>query len=170
VHWDKGRLAKTVFQNLVDARPLLSGYEEFSVFSDMESISKDFGFEAFKLYRYFSVEYPDSIFILNTRNVDAWIKSRLAHGGGGYATKWKRILNVATDDELISCWRRDWERHHENVERYFAGGQYRFLKFDIETDSPALLNAALPEYQLDSEKYLARGFSRHHRRESVANG
>jgi hypothetical protein len=129
----------------------------YSVFSDMENISPGFAFEAYKLYRYFSIEYPDSIFILNTRNVDAWVRSRLKHGDGGYVRRWKRILDVATNDELISCWRQDWERHHESVERYFAGSPYRFLKFNIETDSAEMINSIAPEYRLDPAKYSLRG-------------
>jgi hypothetical protein len=161
VHWDKGKLANRIFRNLVDSAPLLTGYEEYSVFSDMEDIVRGvFAFEAYKLYPYLSAQYPGSLFILNTRDVDKWLKSRLEHGG--YAKKWKNLLSVESDEELLSSWRRDWVRHHENVERFFAPGQYRFLKFDIENDTPEKLNLALPEYQLDVEKYSVRGRSAGH--------
>jgi hypothetical protein len=163
VHWDKGKLAKTIFHNLVDSVPLLTGYEHFSVFTDMEEIVRGvFAFEAYKLYPYLSMQYPDSVFILNTRDVEKWLKSRFEHGG--YARKWKTILDVNSDEELLSRWRRDWERHHENVERYFTGSQRRFLKLDIENDPPEKINCALPEYQLDVSKYSIRGQTSDHRR------
>ncbi|MGD0191537.1 MAG: sulfotransferase [Rhizomicrobium sp.] len=158
VHWDKGRLANRIFRNLVDSVPLLTGYEDYSVFSDMEDIVRGvFAFEAYKLYPYLSAQYPDSIFILNTRDFDKWLKSRFEHGA--YAKKWKNLLAVDSDDQLVSKWRNDWERHHENVERFFAPGRYRFLKFDIENDNAEKLNLALPEYRLDVEKYSIRGRS-----------
>lgn len=158
VHWDSGRLAIAIFRNLTNSLPLLTGYEQYRVFSDMEEIVRGtFAFEAYKLYPYLSAQYSDSVFILNTRDVENWINSRLAHGKGGYAKKWMSILNVHSNEELISCWRRDWERHHENVERYFAGGQRRFLKFDVENDSPETINRALPEYRLDVDKFSTRG-------------
>lgn len=157
VHWDEGRLANAIFRNLTDGAPLLKGYERYSVFSDMENIVRGtFAFEAYKLYPYLSVQYPDSLFVLNTRSVDGWVKSRLGHGSGGYAKKWKQLLHAANEEELTSLWRQDWERHHENVERYFSSGQYRFLKFDIESDSPEKINSVLPEYQLDTAKYAMR--------------
>jgi hypothetical protein len=156
-HWDKGELAATVFRNLIDSRPLITGYEAYSVFSDMECISGRFAMEAYKLYPYLSTAYPDSLFILNTRDVDKWIESRLGHGDGGYANKWKRIFKVKSNAELIRCWREDWERHHHNVERYFAGSPFRFLKFNIETDLPEKINAVLPEYRLDVAKFERRG-------------
>jgi Sulfotransferase domain len=128
------------------------------VFSDMEDVVRGvFAFEAYKLYPYLSAQYPDSVFILNTRDVEKWLRSRLEHGG--YAKKWKTVLNVESDEELLSHWRYDWQRHHENVERYFSNSERRFLKLDIENDSPEKINHALPEYQLDLSKYSIRGRS-----------
>ncbi|HEX3663653.1 MAG TPA: sulfotransferase [Rhizomicrobium sp.] len=157
VHWDEGNLANAMFRNLVESLPLLAGYESFSIFSDMELITRDFAFEAYKLYRYLDAAYPNSVFILNTRDADKWISSRLEHGNGGYARKWKRLLHVTTDDELITHWRDDWNAHHRNVDKYFSGSQTRFLKFNIETDQPQKLNDALPEYTLDLGKYAPQG-------------
>ncbi|HEY1613341.1 MAG TPA: sulfotransferase [Rhizomicrobium sp.] len=159
VHWDSGNLADSIFKNLINSEPLLSGYEEFEIFSDMENITGDFAFEAYKLYAYLDSGYPGSAFILNTRDIENWIRSRLEHGNGGYARKWKRLLNLETERELIVHWRQDWERHHEKAERYFAQTGSRFLKFNIEVDGPELINQALPEYQLDLEKYVPRGRS-----------
>jgi hypothetical protein len=160
VHWDKGNLANAIFRNLMEAMPLLTGYEGFSVFSDMEHIvPKVFAFEAYKLYPYFDVQYPGSVFILNTRDVDKWIKSRLDHGSGGYAAKWRTLFNVSNNEMLIARWRQEWERHHDKVERYFSGSRSRFLKFNIESDVPEKINTALPEYRLDAEKFSTRGRS-----------
>ena len=165
VHWDHGKLALAIFRNLSDSAPLLTGYEDYTIFSDMENIVRDtFAFEAYKLYPYFSAQYPDSVFILNTRNVDKWIKSRFEHGNGSYAKKWREIVHAADDEELIARWRQDWDRHHENVERFFALNPHRFLKFDIDTDGAEKLNAALPEYRLDPAHYATRGRTKGHQK------
>ena len=158
VHWDEGRLANRMFRNLTDSVPLLTGYEQYTVFSDMEQIVAGvFAFEAYKLYPYLAAQYPESVFLLNTRDVESWLNSRLEHGR--YASKWKTLLHVESDEALLSLWRRDWERHHEGVERYFSGGSHRFLKLDIEKDPAEKINLALPEYVLDVEKYSPRGRS-----------
>ncbi|HLY04727.1 MAG TPA: sulfotransferase [Rhizomicrobium sp.] len=157
IHWDDGNLADTIFRNLGASLPLLTGYESYSVFSDMERVSREAALEAYKLYAQLDVSYPNSVFILNTRDVDGWIRSRLAAGEGRYAKKWKHHLKAKSDEELAFLWRQDWETHHRNAERYFSGRPSRFLKFNIETDRPEKINQLVPEYGLDPEKYAPRG-------------
>ena len=81
VHWDYGRLAQRMFANLASGSKLLAGYEQFDVFTDMEYLNESGTYlEAYKLYRHLADQYPHSVFILNTRNREAWIRSRLGHG------------------------------------------------------------------------------------------
>jgi sulfotransferase family protein len=61
---------------------LLAGYEEFDAFTDMECLD-EFGttcLEGYKLYPHLPAQYPNAVFILNTRNREDWIRSRLVHG------------------------------------------------------------------------------------------
>ena len=67
VHFDRGRLATTMFDNLAQGRYILSGYESYSAFSDMELLTLDRYLEAYKLYRPIMVQVPDAKFILNVR-------------------------------------------------------------------------------------------------------
>ena len=69
VHWDQGRLAQRMFVNLARGNSLLEGYEQFDVFTDMEYLD-DFGsyLEAYKLFPHLAAQYPNAVFILNTRN------------------------------------------------------------------------------------------------------
>ena len=157
VHFDHGRLALSMFRNLTNSKPLLTGYENFTAFSDMEMINADFAFEAYKLYPYLSDQYPDSVFILNTRNVEAWLQSRLKNSYGTYAQRWKRILKIREDEELLAAWRTDWAQHHDRVEDFFSRNKYRFFKFNIETDDPMTFNSGLPEFCLDARKYKVLG-------------
>src|SRR5262245_6163956 len=79
IHWYKGRLARRIFCNIARGDPLLTGYESFEAFTDMEYLDHHgaYHLEAYKLFPYFAVQYPDSTFVLNIRDRESWIRSRL---------------------------------------------------------------------------------------------
>jgi hypothetical protein len=159
VHWDKGRLAQRVFANLASGNKLLEGYEEFDVFTDMEFLD-DFGtyFEAYKLFPRLAAEYPHAKFILNTRDREAWILSRLAHGKEfSYARRAMVHHNVTSLKDLTNLWRTEWEQHHRRVIEFFGDQPSRLIICQIETDLPHILDKALPEYKLDSRYYRVKG-------------
>lgn len=156
VHWDGGRLARTMFRNLANGDRLIEGYERFEAFSDMEFITRAFAFEAFKLFPRLADEFPDALFLLNTRDREDWIRSRFEHRDGVYARTWKAVLNVSDDAGLADRWRAEWDRHHDRVERFFAGGHRRFLKFEIGRDSPDLIARQFPDRTFDYSRYRVR--------------
>ena len=85
VHYDKGRLGRTMEQRYRQGKPLIDEeiYSRFRFFSDFEFFDMDTGkhFSGHKeLWRELDDQYPDSLFILNVRNRDDWIRSRLRHG------------------------------------------------------------------------------------------
>ena len=81
IHWDDGKLALKIENNLHQDKPLLSGYDYYTFYSDMESVFYENSYptiiEAYKYYQILDKQYPHSKFILNTRNVDNWILSRI---------------------------------------------------------------------------------------------
>jgi len=163
LHWDKGRLAQRMFANLANGDKLLTGYEDFEAFSDCEYLDYSGTFlEGYKLFPYLAEQYPDAVFILNTRDREAWIKSRLTHGQGSYAKRYKTHHHIISDDHIISdeqlakVWRSEWERHHRRVMDFFAGRTNRFFVCCIETDLPHILNKQLPEFRLDTTLYRRR--------------
>lgn len=153
VHWDKGRLARRMFQNIASGDPLLTGYESFDAFTDMECLDKRgvYHLEAYKLFPYLAEQYPDAVFILNTRDREGWIRSRLRQLG--YAARAKKHHNVTSNEALAEIWRADWDRHHRRVTEFFSGARYRFLVCKIETDLPHLLDESLPECELDARHF-----------------
>jgi hypothetical protein len=155
IHWDKGRLARRIFSNLASGANLLTGYDEFDAFTDMEYLDSHGVFlEGYKLFRYFADQYPDAVFILNTRDREAWIRSRLGHGTSApYAMRQMIFHNVTSIDELTDIWRADWDRHHAQVIEFFSERPFRFFVLKIETDLPHLLNEKLPEWKLDPRTY-----------------
>jgi Sulfotransferase domain len=130
-HWENGDLAKKIYFNYYHSNKLLYGYDNYVFFSDMEAFTN---LHAFKFYKLFNIQYPNSKFILNIRNVDDWILSRLKHNDGRYKEKLKKHHNL-TDDELINFWKNDWELHIKNVMNYFKNSD-NLLIFNIDKDEP----------------------------------
>jgi hypothetical protein len=160
IHWDQGKLALTIYRNLTNGESLIKGYEQFDVFTDMESIRNDFAFEAFKLYPMLAEEFPDALFILNTRDREDWIRSRFAHANGLYAHRWRSALGITDDARLAEIWRQDWDRHHQRVCEFFSGRATPFVKFDIALDSPELIARHFPDRKFDLSRYEVRGKSK----------
>ena len=160
VHWDEGRLAQRIFANLASGSNLLEGYEQFDVFTDMEYLN-DFGI-LFGSLQIVSVIWrrniPHAVFILNTRNREAWIRSRLAHGKErSYARRAMLHYNVTSIHELTNLWRAEWEQHHREVTEFFRDKPFRLIVCRIETDLPRILDKSLPECKLNSRHYRVRG-------------
>lgn len=154
VHWDEGRLAQRMFANLANGDDLLAGYEAFDAFTDMEYLDANGTFlEGYKLFPYLATQYPDAVFILNTRDREDWIRSRLRHSDGGYAKRHHAFYQTRSDHELAEIWRMDWERHHRRVTEFFSERPQRFFVCRIETELPQLLNERLPECRLDDKHY-----------------
>jgi len=119
VHYLKGELANKIFDNHKNGIDLLSGLDEFDAFSDMESLTSDkFQYVANDLFKELHQAYPNAIFILNTRNVESWIHSRLKHGGGTYLDRYRCILDKPKAG-IIDFWRSQYEAHVDNVKGYF---------------------------------------------------
>jgi hypothetical protein len=156
VHWHKGRLAKRIFRNHEQGRDLLAGYERFDVYTDMEWLEPARYLEAYRLFPQLAAQYPDAVFILNTRDREAWIKSRLGHLDGHYAALHKAYLKLDSDAELAEHWRKEWDLHHASVTEFFADGAHRFFVCRIETDLPQLLDRMLPELNLDPATYVVQ--------------
>jgi len=155
VHWDQGRLAKRIFRNLAEGDDLLKGYESFDAFTDMEFLDAQGQcyLEAYKLFPQLAQQYPDAVFILNTRDREDWIRSRLAHGNKPYARRQMSFYGASSEEELVAIWRKDWSRHHCRVMKFFAEGNYRFFVCPIDTDLPRCLTQGLPDLRLDETRY-----------------
>ena len=111
--------------NLEAGQPPLTGLDGYDAFMDLTVGPVDLclRFEAF-----FRAD-PQALFILNTRPVEDWIRSRIAH---------RRSVKVAARHfglnrgQVIEKWRADYRDHHARARAFFAThvpGQ--FLEWDI---------------------------------------
>ena len=153
IHWDNGRLAKQIKYNYENGIKILTGYEKYIVFSDMEDY-KNLNYAHVDYFREFDKMYPESKFILNIRDVEKWIKSRNNHGT--YTKVLCKKLNV-TKEVLNQKWRDDYYNHKKSVINYFSDKPNKLLIFDIEKDSIQKLNDFFPELQLNAKHYKHMG-------------
>jgi hypothetical protein len=95
-------------------------------FSDLDIIKDNF--------KILDEQYPNSKFILNTRDKESWLKSRINHlndykrnlslGTNKYAKTWKWV------NESENEWLQQWDNHHDKVIKYFKDNE-NFLIFNI---------------------------------------
>lgn len=84
-------------------------------------------FEVFiKLYN----QYPDSIYILNTRSLKKWLISRYRHGfiknNGGENWAWP------IDEKLTIKWIHDREKYYNNIFNFFSNKTEKLIIINIE--------------------------------------
>jgi hypothetical protein len=142
VHWrthgQKRHIAEVMFTNLSLRTPILQGLTHFDVFSDMMFLSGAIHLEANILFRDMHSEYPQARFILNTRNKDNWIASRLRHLRGGFLRDSMSCYGLDKDG-VVSIWSDQWDRHHQEVRTYFRHHPEIFQEFNIERDDISML-------------------------------
>ena len=162
MHCKGGRIAETMLKNLRISQPLLTGIDTANIYSDMEYVHKNGEFfYGHRLFPILDLQYPGSLFIFNTRNLESWIKSQLTHNGknGLYVRRVRKGLSALNPDRTISnedvieMWRKTWHQHEEEVNKYFSG-KSNLLRVNIEDqDSKRLLIHSLKQhgYQLTSD-------------------
>jgi 6-pyruvoyl-tetrahydropterin synthase len=164
-HWDRGKLARTIHRNLTLSLPPLAGYDRYEVFSDIEctlqigtnSNKSEYLYQPYKSFPQLAAYYPDSIFIYNRRNVNAWIKSRLRHGNGYYAMIYLGSLIRETSgmlcsiNHLIEHWHREWLDHDNLVKKFAHMNPSRIITIDIEDIDLDALNHFL---SLNDRKFV----------------
>jgi hypothetical protein len=99
--------------------PILSTLEEYDAFMDVP-------FD--RVWRELDAEYPGSKFILTTRDMPSWIKSRSKHVKANRTSPSYRGLWLLTQ---TSKWEEEWRRHHDGIREYFQDRPDDLLIMDI---------------------------------------
>ena len=155
IHWEYGRLAKQIKYNVENNEPILSGYDKYMVYSDMED-HLNYNYAHVEYFKKMNEQYPLSKFILNIRNIDNWIKSRNHHIGGKYRDYFCYRYNMTTE-KLNNKWRNDYTKHYNNVISYFKNTPMKLLIFNIENDNIKKMNEFLPKLRLNAKLYTHEG-------------
>ena len=147
VHWDLPRYSKykqngieeSVLNNLKNNNNLLDKEldENFQVFSDIQNLSINF--------ELLDIQYPNSLFIYNYRNINNWILSRLNFLHGNYINYWriKNNKNNLSDKEVIKEWSNLYNNHHEKVMNYFKNKE-NIVYYNIEEETMDFFIKKLP--------------------------
>ncbi|MAC82266.1 MAG: hypothetical protein CML66_29925 [Rhodobacteraceae bacterium] len=155
--WMHGDLAKNIRESVETGEVPLAAWPDVQVFSDMEYVHARHMAEGYRYFRELHAAYPDALFILNTRNVEGWIRSRHKHGDGAYTSSYRRYYGYKSDAEVWDRWRLEWFRHHLAVLEYFSGPlREQLFVWDIEAPDWAELEARLG-FPVDANKWSVRG-------------
>ena len=154
IHWERRKgqnIALEIEAALRESR--LKEYGKiFTALSDPFYFASDRIVEANCYYREFHQAFPDAYFVLNDRNVEGWIKSRLGHRKGDLLRRFRDFHN-AGEEEVKEIWRNDHANHVRNVLDHFAGHD-RFLHFQIDRDPPKVLTDFLaPTFRIDPDRW-----------------
>jgi hypothetical protein len=148
IHWDHGKLARTMLLNCCDDRPILSGYDQkYRVFSDMTFRTHRLRFEGNSLFRILDSDYPGSFFIYNYRNVQDWLRSRESHRGtidGETLMQLEmRLLKATNPQKVLDRWRKSRSQFEKELRDYFSNYP-KFIEIDIaDSDLPTKLSRFL---------------------------
>jgi hypothetical protein len=146
--------------NLEAGRRVFAGVEQYVFYGDLIDSNRRFSFDGNRLFREILRDYPNSILLLNWRNREDWIRSRLQHGHGEFAIREQRVRGLSSLDELCVVWRAEWDSHLAAVREFMAERPAQLVEFNIDTDPIEQLIARLPAYGLRAEHYGDIGRSR----------
>jgi len=153
-------VARLMMENETIGARIFDGVEGFTFYCDLVHVTAETYYEGGMAFRTIASDYPDALFILNLRDREDWIRSRLRHGHGEFAERTQRALHLNSRDSVADYWRRLWDQHLADVRRFAAEHPGRVVEFNVDTDNIADLCAALPAYHLDPQVWADEGRSR----------
>lgn len=153
-HHLSGKLGATVMQNLKSGQPAFTRIDAYSAYSDFSYFSGSAFYDVNMKFRHIANENPDYFFILNTRNKDDWMNSRLKVVEGGA----KLLKSGQSPEEYLEMTSRRWDVHHRRVRKYFAQApDLKFLEFNIDRAPMDALRAFLSDsYEIEHELFPIR--------------
>ena len=166
VHWDQNRLALAISKDVTQGQKidLDVHYPQCNAFMDIINVPGhgQVNQTAWIEGSCFAAElincYPNAYFILNTRPVNDWIKSRLKHKKGDFIeqyrqAKFQQFSQYLSDEQIVHDWRCQWHECHGEILRLFSTTpSLKSLVFDITTTPYSSLKTFLsPDYSLEGD-------------------
>ena len=139
---------------------VLDGYDkEYQVFSDMTYLDYQTLIEGNIFFKQMDNDYPESLFIYNTRNIDNWVQSRLNHTSGqdSFLERCKSVYKIKSTDGVIKKWKETRLIFEDDLYNYFYCRK-NFLVVDIEKElNPSLKISKSLKIDLLSEAWACIG-------------
>jgi hypothetical protein len=148
-HWRDGdtNLAQEIEKRLGHPAELKRYLDRWTAFSDLTLSSEERMIEGNRHFRLFHQLYPKAYFILNDRDPDRWVASRISHRRGQFAERSMRLRGCDIE-ELKEQWKAERATHNDAVLKYFAGSD-RFLHFRVDQDDVSkLIDFLAPRFRL----------------------
>ncbi|MCP9929020.1 sulfotransferase [Cyanobium sp. CH-040] len=158
--WTTRKIGRLMRLNVEAGRAVLDGLEDYVFYGDLIDSSAQGSFDANCLFPRILADYPDTILLLNWRDREDWIRSRLQHGHGEFAARELRLRGFASLEELAEAWRRDWDQHLAAVRRFMLTRPEQLIEFHLDRDRIEDLVERLPAYGLKAEHFSDIGRSR----------
>lgn len=126
-HDNESRLLhEFIYGNFNNGRPILEGIDDFDAYSDWIAWKPE------RIFPKFDQEYPGSKFILNTRNIDDWLRSRVKHVERNQErfarTKDPNIKWLTIEKD---AWAEEFTTYHAFVRAYFKDRKSDLLEIDV---------------------------------------
>jgi hypothetical protein len=157
--------AQIMQENLRAGRKIFAGIENYTFYAGLIHQTESDSFEPIKHFREMLRDYPDTILLLNVRDREDWIRSRLKHGHGEFAERVMRQRGIATREELADFWREEWDSHLADVRSFMADRPSQLVEFSLDTGLVEDLVTRLAPYGLKAEDWgdigRTRGVRRH---------
>jgi hypothetical protein len=148
-HWMIGgmNLAVEITRHADDPAALRRALARWTAFSDLTHVSETLVLEGNSQFKALHAAFPDAYFVLNDRDPDAWVTSRLKHTNR-YAERVAAYHRCRVRD-LPALWKDMHARHVAAVLEHFAHGG-RFLHFHVDCDGiGTLIEFLAPDFALD---------------------
>lgn len=159
-HWQRGEenFAREIERKVDDKAELKRYLMGWTAFSDLTLSSDELILNGNRHFRILHELFPRAYFVLNDRDPERWVASRLMHRQGQYARRSAKFHGCTIGD-LRQVWLKERDEHYRAVFEHFEDYD-RFLHFKVDRDDVSTLITLLaPHFKL----------KRHHwRRENVS--
>ena len=156
LHWGRGSIAAGIEAAYLEGKPLLSYTDGYFVYGDMEFVEVESEYKKIfkkKPFRRLYKNLPKDKFILNTRNMEEWVNSRIRFLDRGYFYCKHGDKYHSSQKELNLCWRKHWNQHISEVKEYFLERPEDLLEFDLDKDGPEKIADFFSDLNLDISKW-----------------
>ena len=127
-------LAQQMGQNVDENKYVMSSVDHAQVYSDLFFHREYAWVDGVKWFQRIYNEHPDSYFILQTREMEAWLESKCRHKDGDYMRRCCEYHDLE-HDEMLEWFRNDREEHEDTVRSFFTNKKYaNFLEWNLTTD------------------------------------
>lgn len=162
IHWgtEDDIIAQGIETRLTDEGDLRKYLCRWTAYSDLTFASDDASIEGNRHFRLFHAMFPQSFFVLQCRDTDAWLRSRAQHKNGSYLRRMMNFYNTDADSVRL-LWKAEYERHSADVCAYFDGYD-RFLRFRVDADPISkLIDFIAPVFRLSESDWTLKNVTRH---------